>query len=44
MRSHRARARWGAAAFARARLTVEQLTNCYFAYAFARLTPKDVLK
>lgn len=34
----------GAAALARERLTVEQLTNCYFAYAFARLTGKDVLK
>jgi hypothetical protein len=34
----------GISAFARDRLSVEQLTNCYFAYAFARLTPKDVLK
>jgi hypothetical protein len=35
--------REGTSAFARNRLSDEQITNCYFAYSFARLIPADLL-
>ena len=35
--------REGTSASARNRLSEEQITNCYYAYNFARLIPKDLL-